>query len=118
MRVILPFVFLMILVGWNLPAKADYVAGLEAFNSGEYKKALAEWQKLAEGGDAKAQHGARAKFDAGPGGDVLTEVVKSHTKEQRVQQLRPAVQRGYQGSGHRNHTRQGSSREQLNQVRR
>lgn len=36
---------------------ADYEAGLAAYESGQYETALAEWQPLAESGDARAQFG-------------------------------------------------------------
>ena len=46
----------------------------------------------------------------------MAEVVKSHTKEQGIQELWPAMQRGHQGGGHRNHTTQGGTGEKLQQV--
>jgi TPR repeat protein len=36
---------------------ADLVKGQDAYNSGDYQTAIAEWQPLAEGGDAEAQFG-------------------------------------------------------------
>ena len=36
---------------------ADFVKGQEAYNSGDYQTAIAEWQPLADGGDAEAQFG-------------------------------------------------------------
>jgi TPR repeat protein len=39
--------------GWG----ADLAKGQEAYNSGDYQTAIAEWQPLAESGDAEAQFG-------------------------------------------------------------
>lgn len=36
---------------------ADFAKGQDAYNSGDYQTAIAEWQPLAEGGDAEAQFG-------------------------------------------------------------
>ena len=40
---------------FTLPARADIVDGLSAYDQGDYQTALAEWTPLAEGGDATAQ---------------------------------------------------------------
>ena len=37
------------------PARADFAAGLAAYEQGEYAEAFASWRPLAEGGDAQAQ---------------------------------------------------------------
>lgn len=36
---------------------ADFAKGQDAYNSGDYQTAIAEWQPLADGGDAEAQFG-------------------------------------------------------------
>ncbi len=46
---------------------ADYQAGLEAYQRGDYATALKEWRPLAEQGDARAQHLLGAMYDNGRG---------------------------------------------------
>lgn len=55
---------------WAAAARADFAAGLAAYDAGDYATALAEWRPLAESGDNTAQvavaglylfgHGTRA----------------------------------------------------------
>jgi hypothetical protein len=40
---------------WSLAVRADFADGLRAFDGGDYAAAFAEWQPLAEAGDAAAQ---------------------------------------------------------------
>jgi TPR repeat protein len=42
---------------WPISWGADLVKGQDAYNSGDYATAIAEWQPLADGGDAEAQFG-------------------------------------------------------------
>lgn len=51
------------------PATADYQAGADAYQSGDFRKAMAEWLPLAEGGDAVAQNSVGALYDHGLGVD-------------------------------------------------
>src|SRR2546427_2943265 len=45
----------LLIVCLATPAWADYWAGVDAYNRGDYETALREWQPLAEGGHAQAQ---------------------------------------------------------------
>lgn len=51
------------------PARADYQDGVDAYQSGDFRKAMAEWLPLAEGGDAVAQNSVGALYDHGLGVD-------------------------------------------------
>ena len=44
-----------ILLITSLPVEADYQAGLDAYDRGDYATALREWRPLAEQGNADAQ---------------------------------------------------------------
>ena len=46
---------LSLLLGSGLSVAADYDKGMNAYDSGDYKSALAEWLPLAKQGDAQAQ---------------------------------------------------------------
>jgi TPR repeat protein len=48
-------------------ARADYAAGLQAYDSGDYTTAYLEWLPLAKQGDAKAQHGLALLYETGHG---------------------------------------------------
>ena len=48
-------------------ARADYQAGLAAFDAGDYAKAAEEWQAAANTGDARAEHGLGLLYDLGKG---------------------------------------------------
>ncbi len=48
-------------------ARADYAAGLQAYDSGDYTTAYVEWLPLAKQGDAKAQHGLALLYETGHG---------------------------------------------------
>jgi uncharacterized protein len=54
---ILPFVFLA------APAWADYQAGMDAYNRGDYATALHEWRPLAEQGHVGAQYYLGVLYD-------------------------------------------------------
>lgn len=49
-------------------AWADYKAGEEAYNRGDYATALREWRQLAEQGDANAQFLLGILYDKGQRG--------------------------------------------------
>ena len=58
MRMSLASIFtVLLLVLSPLSCGADLVKGQDAYNSGDYQTAIAEWQPLADGGDAEAQFG-------------------------------------------------------------
>ena len=52
----------------------DYQTGFDAFNSGDYDTALAEWQPLAEAGDADGQYGLGMMYGNGFGVDMNDEL--------------------------------------------
>lgn len=45
----------LLLLGLSAPARADFGAGLAAYDAGDYQAALAAWQPLAEAGDNEAR---------------------------------------------------------------
>lgn len=49
------------------PAWADFQAGMDAYNRGDFKTALREWQPLAEQGDARAQFSFGLLYENGDG---------------------------------------------------
>ena len=49
------------------PALADFAAGLQAFDGGDYGVALENWQPLADAGDADAQTAIAGMYLAGAG---------------------------------------------------
>ncbi len=57
------------LLATGVAATADYNAGLQAFNSGDFKVAMKEWAAPAKGGDAQAQHGMGLIYETGRGLD-------------------------------------------------
>ena len=48
-------------------ARADYAAGLQAYDSGDFTTAYMEWLPLAKQGDSKAQHGLALLYETGRG---------------------------------------------------
>ncbi len=58
------------------PAWADFEAGVEAYNRGDYATALKEWRPLAEQGDASAQHNLGWMYHLGQG--VPQDDVQAH----------------------------------------
>jgi len=61
------FLVLVFLAWFAAPACADYVAGMAAFERGDYKTALRELKPLAEKGVAKAQCYLAAMYGSGAG---------------------------------------------------
>ena len=57
------FVFLLL----PLPARADFAAGMKAYEAKDYATAYAEWRPLAEAGDARAQYGMGRLYRFGRG---------------------------------------------------
>jgi hypothetical protein len=50
-----------------VPAWADFQAGMDAYNRGDYGTALREWRPLAEQGDARAQFSLGLSYENGDG---------------------------------------------------
>jgi len=48
--------FALLLIVAAVPARADFSAGLQAYEQGDYKTAFAQWLPAAEKGDPYAQH--------------------------------------------------------------
>ena len=61
--ILLALALIFFSTGWS----ADFVKGQEAFDSGDYETALAEWQSLAEAGQADAQFGMGLLYASGFG---------------------------------------------------
>ncbi len=51
------------------PARADFAAGVQAYDGGDYKIARAEWTPLAQSGDAQAQVALADLYRFGAGRD-------------------------------------------------
>ena len=60
-----------ILLITSLPVEADYQAGSDAYDRGDYATALREWRTLAEQGDAGAQYSNIRFAGHEVGGDFL-----------------------------------------------
>ena len=58
------------------PTWADFQAGVEAYDRGDYATALKEWRPLAEEGDAASQANLGAMYDEGQG--VPQDYVQAH----------------------------------------
>ena len=58
---------LSLLLGIGVAVAADFNKGLNAYQSGDFKTALAEWTPLAEQGDAEAQYSLGIMHDVGEG---------------------------------------------------
>jgi len=54
-RTLSPIVFVLSLLFWPALVHADFQAGVDAYNQGDYATAVKEWRPLAEQGDANAQ---------------------------------------------------------------
>lgn len=69
MRGRFPIIVWLVVAGVVLspPAWADFQAGLDAYNSGDYTAALKEWRPLAEQGDAEAQVALGVMYYEGQG---------------------------------------------------
>jgi len=55
-RTLTPIVFTLLLLFWPALVHADFQAGLDAYDQGDYAMALKEWRPLAEQGDAQSIH--------------------------------------------------------------
>ena len=64
---LIPFVLCVTLAGATPALAQSYADGLVAFDKGDFATAAAYWQPLADGGNAKAQHGLGMLYEAGLG---------------------------------------------------
>ena len=62
-----PIALVLSLVCFVVPAWADFQAGMDARNRGDFAKALREWRPLAEQGDARAQYYLGLLYENGDG---------------------------------------------------
>lgn len=62
-----PIALLLSLVCFAVPAWADFQAGMDAKNRGDFAKALREWRPLAEQGEARAQFYLGMLYENGDG---------------------------------------------------
>ncbi len=62
-----PSALVLSIVSLAAPAWADFEAGMDAYDRGDYATALREWRPLAEQGDADAQNNLGAMYDDGHG---------------------------------------------------
>lgn len=57
----------ILLIALSSPSGADFQAGLEAYNRGDYAAALGEWKPLAKAGDEAAQFSLGGLYEKGRG---------------------------------------------------
>ena len=62
-----PIALVLSIVCLAVPAWADFKAGMDAYNRGDYATALREWRPLAEQGDASAQFSLGLSYENGDG---------------------------------------------------
>ena len=62
-----PIALVLSLVCFVVPAWANFQAGMDARNRGDFAKALREWRPLAEQGDARAQYYLGLLYENGDG---------------------------------------------------
>ena len=75
-RKIITGLTLLMLLASGVAVAADLSKGLKAYNSGDFKTALAEWTPLAEQGYAKAQTNLGVMYEFGDG--VLTDTKRAY----------------------------------------
>ena len=63
----LPLALVLSVICLAAPAWADYQAGMDAYNGGDYATALREWRPLAEQGDPGAQFRLGSLYENGEG---------------------------------------------------
>jgi len=66
-RTLPPIVFILSLLFWPALVHADFQAGQDAYDRGDYATALKEWRPLAEQGHATAQSNLGYMYDNGLG---------------------------------------------------
>jgi hypothetical protein len=57
----------LLLIATSLPARPDAAAGREAYEKGDYKRAMVEWQAAADHDDPEAQFGLGSLYELGAG---------------------------------------------------
>jgi hypothetical protein len=62
-----PLALVLSMVCLVVPAWADFQAGMDAYNRGDFATALREWRPLAEQGDARAQFSLGLSYENGDG---------------------------------------------------
>ena len=62
-----PIALVLSIVCLVVPAWADFKAGMDAYNRGDFATALREWQPLAEQGNASAQFSLGLSYENGDG---------------------------------------------------
>ena len=62
-----PIALVLSFVGLSAPAWADFQAGVDAYNRGDYASAMREWRPLAEQGNADAQFNVGVLYAKGLG---------------------------------------------------
>ena len=77
-KLLVPVTFSM-LFSSGVAVAADFDKGINAYNSGDFKTALAEWMPLAEQGDAESQYLIGGIYDYGYGVSVNYKTVTSLT---------------------------------------
>jgi uncharacterized protein len=65
--VVFRIVVVLLLLACANTARADFAAGLAAYERGDFETAYTEWLRLAEGGDAEAQFRVGRLYDVGEG---------------------------------------------------
>ena len=50
-RLALPLIVVLVLAAGAMPARADFAAGMAAYDRGDYQTAYKEWLPLAKAGD-------------------------------------------------------------------
>ncbi|HUL41105.1 MAG TPA: tetratricopeptide repeat protein [Burkholderiales bacterium] len=80
-------VFVLLSFLYSSVSAADFASGLDAFDQGEYKKALAEFKPLAEGGNARAEYRLGIMYAKGLGIPL--------NYEPAVMWLRKSAEQGY-----------------------
>lgn len=67
MKHVLGMAALAAMLGMTLPAQADVKTGVDAWQQGDYAKAIAEWRPLAQSGDPDAQFNLGQAYKLGRG---------------------------------------------------
>jgi TPR repeat protein len=67
MKIILKILLTITLTGTSSALAGDMIKAFEAYNSGEYRVAMAEWKKLAKVGDEVAQTSLAIMYQLGQG---------------------------------------------------
>ncbi len=75
-RTLNPSLFILFLLFWPALVQADFQAGWDAYNRGDYATALKEFRPIAEQGDATAQFNLGILYGKGQG--VLQDYVQAH----------------------------------------